>query len=140
MHPLSIFVYFRAVQLGTCFNVANNITTSCMCHFAPHYCSVQSKISNYSVSGNGIRSTVLQRSEFVKGLEEFGVEITLDTCVFHTPMISKDAKVIMTNSGKCSYYTPGELGADVAFGTMADCVRSAVAGRVCRKESPWNVC
>lgn len=83
---------------------------------------------------------LLQRSEFVKGLEEFGVEITLDTCVFHTPMISRDAKVIMTNSGKCSYYTPGELGTDVAFGTMADCVVSAVAGRVCRKESPWNVC
>lgn len=82
---------------------------------------------------------LLQRSEFVKVLEEFGVEITLDTCVFHTPMISKDAKVIMTNSGKCSWYTPGELGCDVAFGTMADCVASAVAGRVCRKELLWNV-
>ncbi len=82
---------------------------------------------------------LLQRSEFVKVLEDFGVEITLDTCVFHTPMLSGDVKVIMTNSGKCSYYTPGELRADVAFGTMADCVRSAVAGRVCRKESQWNV-
>jgi hypothetical protein len=83
---------------------------------------------------------LVERSDFLKDLAAFGVEITLDTCVFHTPMIAKSAKVVMTNSGKCSYYTPGELGAGVAFGTMADCVASAVAGRVCRKEQPWSEC
>ena len=68
-------------------------------------------------------------------LADFGVEITLDTCIFHTPMVSADTKVIMTNSGKCAYYAPGELGVKVAFGSMADCVDSAVEGRVCRKET-----
>lgn len=78
-----------------------------------------------------------QRADFPDDLEDFGVEITLDTCPFHTPMVSESTKVIMTNSGKCSYYAPGELGVEVAFGTMADCVKSAVAGRVCREGLPW---
>jgi len=78
---------------------------------------------------------LLQRSDFLDELTDFGVEITLDTCVFHTPMVSPDTKVIMTNSGKCAYYAPGELGVQVAFGSMAECVASAVKGHVCRKEA-----
>ena len=71
-------------------------------------------------------------------LTDFGIQITLDTCVFHTPMVSQNTKVLMTNSGKCAYYAPGELGVQVAFGDMAECVKSAVEGYVCRKESAWN--
>jgi predicted aconitase len=78
---------------------------------------------------------LLQRSDFLDVLTDFGVEITLDTCVFHTPMVSPDTKVIMTNSGKCAYYAPGELGVQVAFGSMAECVASAVKGHICRKEA-----
>ena len=89
---------------------------------------------------------LLQRSDFgfpqsgvpLDVLTGFGIEITLDTCVFHTPMVSPDTEVIMTNSGKCAYYAPGELGVRVAFGTMAECVASAVKGRVCRKEITWE--
>jgi len=79
-----------------------------------------------------------QRSEFLDVARGFGAEITLDTCVFHTPMVGSDTNVIMTNSGKCAYYAPGELGVKVAFATMADCVASAVAGYVCRKEGLWK--
>jgi len=68
-------------------------------------------------------------------LQAFGVRITLDTCLFHTPLLCPETKVIMTNSGKCAYYAPGELNVQVAFGTMADCVRSAVCGRVCTGEN-----
>lgn len=81
---------------------------------------------------------LLQRSDFLNTLKDFGVEITLDTCIFHTPMVSSDTKVIMTNSGKCAYYAPGELGVLVAFGSMADCVDSAVRGHVCQKETLWK--
>lgn len=78
---------------------------------------------------------LLQRSNFFNVLTDFGVEVTLDTCIFHTPMVSPATKVIMTNSGKCAYYAPGELGVQVAFGSMAECVDSAVRGYVCRKEA-----
>jgi predicted aconitase len=81
---------------------------------------------------------LLQRSDFINVLTNFGIQVTLDTCVFHTPMVSQDTEVIMTNSGKCAYYAPGELGVQVAFASMAECVASAVEGYVCRKESAWN--
>jgi len=77
-------------------------------------------------------------SGLIDVLRAFGARITLDTCVFHTPLVRSEAKALMTNSGKCAYYAPGELGVDVAFGTLADCVRSAVEGRVCRKEGRWS--
>ena len=52
--------------------------------------------------------------------------------MFHTPIVGDNVKTIMTNSGKCAYYAPGELGVKVAFGTMAECVCSAVKGYVCQ--------
>jgi len=82
--------------------------------------------------------SLLQRSDMMAALSAFGIRITLDTCPFHTPMVPPDVKVIMTNSGKCAYYAPGELDVKVAFGTISDCVRSAVMGRVHREEALWN--
>ncbi len=43
----------------------------------------------------------------------------------------------MTNSGKVAYYAPGNLGVEVAFGSLEDCVASAAAGRIVRDESIW---
>jgi predicted aconitase len=37
--------------------------------------------------------------------------------------------VLMTNSGKFAQYAPGNTGYGVLFGSMAECVESAVAGR-----------
>ena len=36
----------------------------------------------------------------------------------------------MTNSGKMAHYAPGNLGVDIAFGSLEDCLASASAGRV----------
>lgn len=35
----------------------------------------------------------------------------------------------MTNSGKFAHYAPGNTGYAVLYGSLADCVESAVAGR-----------
>lgn len=92
----------------------------------------------FLVTSSQASYALLQRSGFAGVLSSFGVQITLDTCVFHTPIVPPGAEVIITDSGKCAYYAPGELGVQVAFGSVADCVRSAVEGHVCRRESPWN--
>jgi len=43
----------------------------------------------------------------------------------------------MTNSAKWAYYAPGMLDVEVAFGSLEDCVESAVAGTVARDQSLW---
>jgi len=81
--------------------------------------------------------SLLQRTELLEVLTAFGADIVQDTCVFSSPLLAAGVKVVMTNSGKHAYYAPGGLGVSVAYGSLADCVHSAVQGLVCREEWPW---
>jgi predicted aconitase len=54
-------------------------------------------------------------------------------------MLPKSVKVLMTNSGKYAHYAPGLLSTQMVFGSMADCVESAIHGRVVRDESLWEM-
>ena len=69
---------------------------------------------------------------------EFGAQITLDTCILASPMLPPEIKTLMTNSAKYAYYAPSLLNTRVTFGSLADCVRSAVEGRVVRDQSMWE--
>ena len=53
-------------------------------------------------------------------------------------MLPPDIKVLMTNSAKYAYYSPGLLDTQITFGSLADCVRSAEAGAIVRDESLWT--
>lgn len=68
----------------------------------------------------------------------FGAQITLDTCILASPMLPPEIKTLMTNSAKYAYYAPSLLDTRVTFGSLADCVRSAIEGRVVRDESLWQ--
>jgi len=70
-------------------------------------------------------------------IEAFGAQITLDTCILASPMLPPEIKTLMTNSAKYAYYAPSLLNTRVTFGSLADCVRSAIEGRVVRDESVW---
>lgn len=65
----------------------------------------------------------------------FGGELTVDTCILTTPMLPTDVRVVMTNSAKYAYYGPGLLGTRMVFGSLEDCLDSAVAGRLVSR--PW---
>ncbi|HZZ60947.1 MAG TPA: aconitase X catalytic domain-containing protein [Roseiarcus sp.] len=67
-----------------------------------------------------------------KTLAAAGVTLVVDTCIYVTTLTPRGAGVMMTNSGKCAYYAPGNLGVDVAYGSLAECVASARAGKVVR--------
>lgn len=63
-----------------------------------------------------------------------GVTPVTDTCTYITPILRDVSGAVMTNSGKWAHYAPGNIGVQVAFGSLADCVASAVAGQVVRAE------
>lgn len=79
-----------------------------------------------------------RQAGFLDPLEDFGGKVTMDTCILATPMLPPDVKTLMTNSAKYAYYAPGLLDTRVTFGSLEDCVRSAVEGRVVRDESLWE--
>ncbi len=63
----------------------------------------------------------------------------VDTCVVVTPILPElEGAVLMTNSGKFAHYAPGNTGYAVVYGSLGECVESAVAGRLVREARAWN--
>lgn len=84
---------------------------------------------------------VLDRLEplgWQKLLEGANVRLVLDTCVVVTPVIEARGGVLMTNSGKFAHYSPSLIGHEVVFGSLSECVESAVAGQVVRDPAAWG--
>lgn len=79
-----------------------------------------------------------RQAGLLQPFEAFGGRLTVDTCILASPMLPPSTRRLMTNSGKYAYYAPGLLGAEMTFGGLADCVESAVAGRVVLENSAWN--
>jgi predicted aconitase len=63
-------------------------------------------------------------------LEQAGFRIITDTCTYFSPAINGLQGKIMTNSAKWAYYAPGMLPVEAMIGSLAECVESAVSGRV----------
>ena len=79
-----------------------------------------------------------RQAGLLESLDSFGGRVTVDTCILTSPMLPKEIRRLMTNSAKYAYYAPGLLGAQVAFGSLDDCVRSAREGRIMRDETLWQ--
>lgn len=97
----------------------------------------RSRVPLYVCSGRHALAA-LERRGVLSDLEDAGVRLVADTCVVVTPVIEHAAGVLMTNSGKFAHYSPSLIGHEVVFGSLADCVESAVAGRVMRDASGWQ--
>lgn len=80
----------------------------------------------------------LQKRGWADTLKAAGVRLVVDTCVVVTPIVHARDGVLMTNSGKFAHYTPGNIGLNVIFGGLEECVRSGAQGRVWRDEKLWN--
>jgi predicted aconitase len=73
-----------------------------------------------------------------RSLEAAGIQIVTDTCTYITPVMGEIAGYALTDSAKWAHYAPGNLGIEVAFGSVDDCVESAVAGRLVRNDGMWE--
>ena len=80
----------------------------------------------------------LEQLNYLETLAVAGIDLIVDTCVVVTPVFPKSRGVLMTNSGKFAHYSPSLTGHEVVFGSLEDCVNSAVTGCVVRDESSWN--
>jgi cis-L-3-hydroxyproline dehydratase len=91
----------------------------------------------FLVTSSRAMTQLAKQAGFSDVLQAFGAQLTVDTCILTSPMLPPDVKYLMTNSAKFAYYTPGLLGRQITFGSLKDCVASAIEGRVVRDESLW---
>ena len=91
----------------------------------------------FLVTSSRAMTQLAKQAGYLDALQGFGAQLTVDTCILATPMLPPEIKHLMTNSAKFAYYTPGLLGRKIAFGSLSDCVRSAVEGRIVRDDSLW---
>ena len=90
----------------------------------------------YASTGRAMLGEVEARG-WGDALREAGVTIVVDTCTYITAILEPRDGMVMTNSAKWGYYAPGNLGVDVAFGSLRECVESAVRGRIWRDPDGW---
>lgn len=92
----------------------------------------------YANTGRHVVGPLAERGRRA-ALEAQGVKFVVDTCVVATPILPDiDGAVLMTNSGKFAHYAPGNTGYAVSYGSLAECVESAVAGRLVREPRAWS--
>jgi predicted aconitase len=91
----------------------------------------------FIVCTNRVVHAGLQKRGWLAQLEAAGVQVVVDTCVVVTPLVRARQGVLMTNSGKFAHYSPGNIGLQVVFGSLLECVRSAALGYVWRDEGLW---
>ena len=92
----------------------------------------------FIVCTNRIVQVNLQKRGWLERLQAAGLQIVVDTCVVVTPIVKSRAGVLMTNSGKFAHYSPGNIGFQVVYGSLSECVRSAAQGRVWRDAGLWE--
>ncbi len=79
------------------------------------------------------------RAGYLDPILKFGGTVTVDTCILTSPMLPDSVGVLMTNSAKYAYYAPGLLGTCVVYGSLEDCVRSAISGKVTTDLERWSM-
>jgi predicted aconitase/predicted aconitase with swiveling domain len=92
----------------------------------------------FIVCTNRLVLATLNKRGWLAKLKAANVQVVVDTCVVVTPIVRAQEGVLMTNSGKFAHYSPGNIGLQVVFGSLEECVRSAALGRVWRDEALWE--
>jgi predicted aconitase len=102
-----------------------------------HGAGARFKVPFYACTGRAVLGEI-ERNGMLARLGEAGVELVTDTCVVVAPILPKAGGVLMTNSGKFAHYATPNTGFATVYGSLADCVASALAGRIARDERLWS--
>jgi predicted aconitase/predicted aconitase with swiveling domain len=91
------------------------------------------------VTTSRAQHSLATQAGYITQLDEFGIQVLTDTCwcFIRDPVIKKEARCIMTNSGKYAHYGPGLTGREFCFGSLSECIESACIGRWEAKVPEW---
>jgi len=72
---------------------------------------------------------VADRNGYTDVILKAGGQLMTDTCPLNTNLFPPGTKVVATDSAKQAHYTPAITGFKAWFGTMEDCIESAITGK-----------
>lgn len=98
--------------------------------------SIHPSIAFYVTTGRYVREQI-QSLGWLSELELAGVQIVTDTCLYFAPLVNFRGDTVLTNSAKWAHYGPDHQGVKVAFGSLAQCVESAIAGELVLDADLW---
>ncbi|MCK4731600.1 MAG: aconitase X catalytic domain-containing protein [Methanophagales archaeon] len=75
------------------------------------------------------RETKKRAEKLVKEIEECGAHVVSDTCMIVAPIEELGFRNMATNAGKAAFYAPSHCGLNVRFGSLEECIESAVSGK-----------
>lgn len=117
----------------------------------PHFSFEEFRRATHLLAGRRVSETVevymstgrdvlnrIDEQGWGDSLRRSGVKIVTDTCTYLTPILRERPGAVMTNSAKWAWYAPGNLGYDVIFASLEECMESAVRGEVVRLEEVWE--
>jgi predicted aconitase len=96
------------------------------------------KVPFYVNTWRGRSDEIELSADLGERFAERGFTFVYDTCTYVTPIMHDISGPVMTNSAKWAWYAPSNLGFDVVFGSLEECVRSAAIGRVWRDPELWG--
>ncbi|WP_409968058.1 aconitase X catalytic domain-containing protein [Bengtsoniella intestinalis] len=71
-------------------------------------------------------------------LSRLGIKVYKEGCALEFRTKARGVRSMMSNSGKFGTYSFGLTGIQPVFGSLTECVESAVAGRVVKEVKPWR--
>lgn len=98
---------------------------------------VHSSVSHWVNTSRSVYNWI-ESSGVLKELETAGVTVFTDGCPLQYPKKNWDFKVAMSDSAKFANYCFSQTGLDVAYGSMADCVETAIQGKIHRRRLRWG--
>ena len=79
----------------------------------------------------------IEKTEILDKLKDAGIEVYTDGCLLLYPQSLKPSGTMMTNSAKAANYIFSQSGYRAAYGSIQECVESAVAGKIVRRPPAW---
>src|SRR5687767_11351504 len=98
---------------------------------------VSDRVAFYASTGRGVQEELRARG-WLDDVTAAGVTIVTDTCTYLAPIMAPIVGAVMTNSAKWAWYGPNNLGIEVIFGSLEECVESAVRGERWRDAELWR--
>lgn len=71
-------------------------------------------------------------------LTRLGIKVYKEGCALETQVKKRGIKTMMSNSGKFGTYSFGLTGVQPVFGSLKECIETAIAGKLIREDKPWR--